>query len=58
MHLYILALHINIVDGVHVFFPTSQGGVLCMGVIPHSDTAKQSFAVGRHDPHFRNSNVT
>jgi len=54
-------------DQVHVFFvdPPHRVGVLCMGVILHSDTAKQRFAigssvglVGRHNSHFRNSNAT
>ena len=29
-----------------------------MGVILHSDTAKQRIAVGGHNFHFRNSNAT
>ena len=38
--------------------PPHRVGVLCMGVIPHSDIAKKRFAVRRPSFHFRNSNTT
>jgi len=38
--------------------PPHRVGVLCMGFILHSDTAKERFAVGRHNSRFKNSNAT
>ena len=37
--------------------PSHRVGVLCMGVVLHSDTAKQRFALGRLNSHFRNSKM-